>query len=123
MSDALKEALIISAFLLLVIDRGLVLCAICTKARKILVRPSNSAELEVRMLNFFVDRFHLLLMGLPLAVFTALSLMQVIQRASLSNDTGRAIFALLAFMLSVYGTLLSICIERIDLRRARLEAG
>jgi hypothetical protein len=114
---AFKETLILCAFLLLVADRTLVLFFIRVKAKKTLKKSGGSGSRERRLLSCFLKEFTILQAVSLLACFATLCLMQVIQRDSLSNDVGRAIFAAIGFLLSIGGTLLNVCIERLELKQ------
>jgi hypothetical protein len=117
LNKAVQEFLILSGLLLLVLDRTIVLAAIRTKAIKALSRRRVLLTWRVAtILGRFVNLYATLAMSVLLLCFLSLGLMQVFSREALSNDVGRALFGLYGFVLSVGGSLLNICVERLEMK-------
>lgn len=117
MSFVAKENMILGAFLLLVIDRGVALYFVREKAAKVLDKFPNGKRVPERLIvQWYFDEFLPILAQSALAIFILVSFVQLTDRPSLSNDFGRLVFAVISFMLSVGGTVVNICIEKVDRR-------
>ena len=110
------EMLVLTGFLLLIVDRTYALTAIRIKAQRILKKRPPDVDFERKLLSFFIAEIPLIVCGITLISFLVLGLMQVLYRDGLSNDVGRAVFGAISFVVSVGGSSLNVCLERIDLR-------
>lgn len=114
MTEAVREMLIVTVFLLLILDRSFALFAIKIKATRILRKRGQGIERFV--LEVFTKEFLIISAGTLLIFLGLLLSLQVWERQTLSNDVGRAVFAGFGFLLAAAGTLLNVCIERLDLK-------
>ncbi len=112
-----KENLIISAFLLLILDRVGVLFVIKLKGLRALRKaPGQGGRRRVpsQMLEALDQEFVFMIACLAVLTLLVLCEMQTLQPELLVNDVGRLVFAGIGFVLSVTGTAMNVCLEMLD---------
>ncbi len=116
LQESVKDGLIVTTFVFIVVDRLLLLAALRFKAIRILMKSANGVAFERWLLQFFTKEVGTIVTTILLTCFLILGLMGILSRESISNEVGRVVFGAIALALSVFGTLLNGCMERIDLR-------
>ena len=118
MTDLAKDNLFITAFLLLVLDRLAVLYVVKVKAEKVLAKNPTTTngrrKFQKQALEILDADYWLILAIALLAAFGLLGWMQIDDREIISNDIGRVLFAGMSFLLSIAGTMMNLCVERLS---------
>lgn len=117
--DPMKEYMIITLFVLVIIDRMAALFPVRTKADKTLLKEGAADSNERKIVQAFTTDFETILMTVLLAFFALVGSFQIMREEALLDDVGRFAFALFGFVLSIASTFLNNSIERLDLKIQR----
>jgi hypothetical protein len=111
--------LVITGFLMLIIDRTAALHVASRKANRVLtkkVTPAEPQTLQIRVLQWLQNGYWLAQAIIFLAAFWVLGLLQIINPKLIQDEVGKITFASVVFLVSFGCSVLNAMIEDLDRR-------
>lgn len=117
LSPIIQQNLIITGFVLFVIDRTLGLWVVSLKARRILakrVSKNDPDTVSQRAIKWIEADYGFVQAAILLLAYVFLGILQTVQPDFIVNDVGKAGIAFIGFFVSLLSTTLNSFIEKLD---------
>lgn len=114
--DENTSKLLISVFILIILDKTYALYNLNIKALRIIIKTPKTDCFERKLLVMYTENYLTIFMVIYLICTATMMLIQVLNKETFATNLGKAVYAFLGFLLSMFATSISICTERLDLK-------